>query len=156
MIISLHNRGKPHLSEHSPTVECCCILMWHENSFTNFLHTTFLQTALFPSADASGLHCFNPANSYSIPAQSAATQLRTQAEGCALLGPVQYVCAGACQKRRMWWKWRWDKVRYEKRRRQKCNGEQVEGLWFILWFEHEINLCLTGSVASMRSNVCCR
>lgn len=35
-----------------------------------------------------------------------------------------------------------------KRSRQRRSGEQVEGLWFILWgFEHEINLCLGGSEA---------
>lgn len=66
LIISLHNRGKPPLSEHSPIVEGWCNLMWHENSSSIFLRTDFLETALFHPADASGLHCFTP----SLPAFS--------------------------------------------------------------------------------------
>lgn len=48
LIISLHKRGQPPLSEHSPIVDGWCNLMWHENSSSIFLCTAFLETA----------HCF--------------------------------------------------------------------------------------------------
>lgn len=63
-----------------------------------------------------------------------------------------YACAGACPRRAgedvKGVKGR-HKVRCKgKRRRPRCSGEQVEGLWFILWgFEREINLCLRRSPA---------
>lgn len=66
LIISLHNRGKAPLSERSPRVEDWYNLMWRENSSSIFLHTAFLEAALFYPADASGLHCLTR----SLPALS--------------------------------------------------------------------------------------
>ena len=97
LIISLHNRGKPPLSEHGPIVEGWCNLMWHENSSSIFLSAAFLETARFHPADASGLHCFTPLSpsflSHSVPAHPAVTHFRSDKGMCVCVRTLIHVCA---------------------------------------------------------------
>ncbi len=132
LIISLHNRGKPPLSEHSPIVEGWCNLMWHENSSSIFLRTAFLETALFHPADASGLHCFTPSLPALSPSNCRPCPFSRHTPQARLKGVCvcvrTHVCAHRCMSAEKEGKGR-HKVRCKwKRRRQRGSGEQVEGL----------------------------
>lgn len=134
LIISLHNRGKPPLSEYSPIVEGWCNLMWHENSSSIFLHSLSRNCpvppcrCLRPSLFHSLLQLSPPSNSHSVSAQSAITHLQQGSEVCAC--ECTHVCARRCMSAESRGGREAERGRHKvrckegKRRRQRCGGSR--------------------------------
>lgn len=136
----------PQFSCIQPLLKVPCSTLQMPPAFTVFL---------------SSIPAFSPSNSPQCPCTFSRHTPQARLEGAPMC-VYTFMRAQVHVSREQWRTWRgkgetkWD-VRGEKRRRQKCNEEQVEGLWFILrGFEHEINLCLRRSVAQWSATVCHR